>query len=385
MKNGTWIHLHIVTLSALTFIPVLIQTYFDVAFGFILLSNIILVLAGLLTLMHVSATQADSEPVAEPQDTRRVMQIMDTVKSSSNTLIQSAQSLEELMEHTQLSASDIALMMEGITNMALKNTQLSEESAHQMHILQEHIDVIKTQTQSLDALSEDAQQESSNGQMIVAELITQSEKTNHSMESLGASIREIGSKMKNMHKITETILSISNKTHLLALNAAIESARAGEHGLGFSVVAKEIGNLADQSKQSSTMIQNLIGGVTAQMEDSLVKIDEVETALENQINSVTSTLTAFGSIGISIVEIGSGIDAIHDLAKNIDSIKSELGEIVDQVTLSSQMTSATTEQATLSGKSQLQSFEKASVLCSDLKRISSTLTDTSETLIANAS
>jgi methyl-accepting chemotaxis protein len=385
MKNRTWLHLHIVTLSALTFIPVLIQTYFNVVFGFILLSNIILVLAGLLTLMHVSATQADSDPITDHQDTRHIMQIMDTVKSSSNTLIQSAQSLEELMEHTHLSASDIALMMEGITNMALKNTQLSKESAHQMHILQEHIDVIKTQTQSLDALSEDAQQESSNGQMIVAELITQSEKTNRSMESLGASIREIGFKMKNMHKITETILSISNKTHLLALNAAIESARAGEHGLGFSVVAKEIGNLADQSKQSSTMIQNLIGGVTAQMEDSLVKIDEVETALENQINSVTSTLTAFGSIGISIVEIGSGIDAIHDLAMNIDSIKSELGEIVDQVTLSSQMTSATTEQATLSGKSQLQSFEKASVLCSDLKRISSTLTDTSETLIANAS
>ncbi len=385
MNNQTWIRLHIVTLSTLSFTPVLIQTHFDVGLGFILLSNVILILAGLLTLLHYSTKPQRYGKETEQQQTLEVAQFMDTVKLSSNRLIQSTQSLEELVEYTQMSATDIALMMEGITNMALKNTQLSEDSAHQMQILQEHIDIIKTQTQSLDSLSDEAQQESSNGQMIVAELITQSEKTNQSMESLGASIREIGLKMKNMHKITETILSISNKTHLLALNAAIESARAGEHGLGFSVVAKEIGNLADQSKQSSTVIQNLIGGVTTQMEDSLIKIDEVEKALENQINSVSSTLTAFGSIGVSIVEIGSGIDVIHDLTKNIDSIKEELSEIVDQVTLSSQMTSATTEQATLSGKSQLQNFERASLLCSDLKRMSSTLTDTSESLIAHAS
>ncbi len=383
-KKTKWMLIHIAVLFALASVPVLTLYYFEFTPTFTAVSTLLLVVAAFLTLVSLDVEPQRDKAPEHNTAIERIKSVFDTVRHSSTTIEQSTQSLEELVEQTQISAADISTMMEGVTNMAVKNAQLSEESAHQMGVLENRLEMMESSTSALKASSEEARQESSAGQAVVAELITQSERTSSAIEDLGASIRDIGQEMKNMHKITETIVSISNKTHLLALNAAIESARAGEHGRGFSVVASEIGNLADQSKQSSAMIQDLIAGVTGQMNESLSNIDSVERALENQLNSVTSTLSAFGRIGMSVVEMGSEIDSIYALIEDVDNLKKEMTDIVDQVTLSSQMTSATTQQAALSGKAQLQSFKKASQLCSDLKRMSDTLCTTSETFALNA-
>jgi hypothetical protein len=56
------------------------------------------------------------------------------------------------------------------------------------------------------------------------------------------------------------IRSIAKRIHLLALNAGILSAQAGEHGRGFSVVAREIGDLAERTRQSTEELENQFRG-----------------------------------------------------------------------------------------------------------------------------
>ena len=65
-----------------------------------------------------------------------------------------------------------------------------------------------------------------------------------------------------MQSIIDVINNITTQTSLLALNASIEAARAGEAGRGFSVVAGEISNLANQTTSATENITELINNVS---------------------------------------------------------------------------------------------------------------------------
>lgn len=82
------------------------------------------------------------------------------------------------------------------------------------------------------------------------------------------------SKIKETELILNTIKQISDQTNLLGLNAAIESARAGEHGRGFSVVAQEIRKLADNSKKAAEQIKQIITAISFAVGDMIQVAEE---------------------------------------------------------------------------------------------------------------
>lgn len=108
-------------------------------------------------------------------------------------------------------------------------------------------------------------------------------------EALMGTLDAIRENTDNIQKSTQNIKSIANRTNMLSLNASIESARAGEAGRGFSVVAQQMQSLANNSKEASeyvfTVINSLYENVSKINDELKTLFEEIEQQNECSANA----------------------------------------------------------------------------------------------------
>jgi methyl-accepting chemotaxis protein WspA len=117
---------------------------------------------------------------------------------------------------------------------------------------------------------------------------------------IGVRLRTINDKAKNIANVVTTITRVSEQTNLLSLNAAIEAEKAGQYGQGFSVVAREIRRLADQTALATIDIEKTV--------------DEMRSAVDGGV----STIEQFSQ------RVRSAAASVNEAAKNTSRITEEV-------------------------------------------------------------
>ena len=93
-------------------------------------------------------------------------------------------------------------------------------------------------------------------------------------------------KIGGAYQVIRSIQNIANHSKILGLNASIEAARAGDYGSGFSNVPKEVGKMADQSKESAVNIIEYLGNVTTAVDKNNNSIQEIGATAEELMNFI---------------------------------------------------------------------------------------------------
>jgi heme-based aerotactic transducer len=144
------------------------------------------------------------------------------------------------------------------------------------------------------------------------------------VEKIILNSKELERISNQIFEVISIIKSISEQTNLLALNASIESARAGEYGKGFSVVANEIRKLSDLTKKSILDVSKLITETNIQVSNVSASVNEVEEIIQNGSTIMNQTNQAFKEIIKSMLLNKEQNNLIE---KEIDSFSSVIAEI----------------------------------------------------------
>ena len=130
---------------------------------------------------------------------------------------------------------------------------------------------------------------------------------------------------KEIGKLVDGITRIASQTDLLALNAAIEAARAGQHGLGFRVVAGEVRKLAEQSGRSAEEVRTKVRAT----QDQIVRVvDAMQKGREaaKGVGSVASTVQ--GALDAIFADLNSTVQFATTFAAETENQTKRMGEVL---------------------------------------------------------
>lgn len=142
----------------------------------------------------------------------------------------------------------------------------------------------------------------------VTDLSDMSEQMVSNFNEIEDEITHMNASFASIMEMNKLISYVADQTNLLSLNAAIESARLGDEGRAFGVVAQEMRKLANQTNNSAGQILTQIKHIQSEMDKIKQKIEENNIANAKHGSSVTEIVQA-------IQQMASSMDKINTFAQ----------------------------------------------------------------------
>ncbi|WP_340022146.1 methyl-accepting chemotaxis protein [Paenibacillus sp. FSL K6-1096] len=283
----------------------------------------------------------------------RITDLVAQTTDTAREVLETAGELGEASRKTAISAKEIAAATEEIAGGAGSLAQEAERG-------NELTDLIGTQMQSVIAANAEMDQAargvgeaSGQGASQLEELLEQTGRTGEMTSALVERVNNLKETVYSVIKVLDVMKNITQQTNILSLNATIEAARAGEAGRGFMVVAGEVRELADQSKQSIALVAGITDKIIAEMDETVVVLSEVAPLFKQQMASVKDTSDIFVSVKGQMEDFITSLESVTGAIDSLNHSQVVLSEAMGNVSAVAQQSSATSEEvASLSSEQQ---------------------------------
>lgn len=153
-------------------------------------------------------------------------------------------------------------------------------------------------------------------------------------QSVAAKLALISERTSNIGSVVTTITKVADQTNLLSLNAAIEAEKAGEYGLGFAVVSREIRRLADQTAVATLDIERIVDEMRSAVVGGVTEMERFDQQVQQGVSKATRLSGQLGGIieGVEVLKprfesVYEGMQAQVAGAAQISAAVSQLRDV----------------------------------------------------------
>ncbi|MFN7098562.1 MAG: methyl-accepting chemotaxis protein, partial [Gammaproteobacteria bacterium] len=180
------------------------------------------------------------------------------------------------------------------------------------------------------------------------------------VQMIAQTILDLSNQTQQVGEITSVVNNLAQQSKMLALNASIEAVKAGDAGKGFSVVATEVRNLAEQSEQSTIQVQKILENIRHTAEKAVMVTEEGTKGVDFGTNLVEQT----GEIVKSLTEV------IYETAIATQQIEAAVRQEsvgIEQITIGMNEINQVTSSFVASTKQTMEAIESLSGIAKSIK------------------
>lgn len=282
-----------------------------------------------------------------------ITSLVKQTNSSAQEVLDTATELTHASNKTALSAKEIAIATEEIANGATSLANEAERGNELTENISRQMERVIQTNKEMEASARQVEKSSQLGTEYLNGLLEKTNITGEMVNALTDKVNSLKASTNSVMKVLDVMQNITQQTNILSLNATIEAARAGAAGKGFMVVADEIRQLAEQSRQSITMVGEITDTIQKEMNETVKALSEASPLFQEQANSVQETSQIFVSVQEQMEGFVRHLDSVTASIDELNEAQTVLSEAMSNVSAVAQQSSATSEEvASLSSEQQ---------------------------------
>jgi methyl-accepting chemotaxis protein len=284
-----------------------------------------------------------------------------------------AQSLSSSAQEVNASTEEISSSMESVSKASGVQTDMVEKVNA---LIRNMAETVRTAAENAKAAAGSSNRVRETAQSGCRLSLLATEKLRgvfEQVEDSGRQLYALGEKTRHVHKITDVITKIAQRTNLLALNATIEAARAGEYGRGFAVVAEEVRKLADNAAKSAEQITTLLEEIDRESQQAIEKMRAGSAGLYEGREDINTINRFLEEIQGSVAEVASRVEEITGWTERQAADADKLVANADEIAKAAEDNAAATQEVTAATQEQMASMEEMALSAQDLLKMAEKL------------
>lgn len=288
--------------------------------------------------LHTARMRTTQESEAKLGDIlEKVTEVAGGVEKHTKTL------LEKLVE-LETASGRTASAMEEIVTGSTQSTEMVERQLHMTADIQTVIDHTGGLTERISGNVDETSKKVQSGILNMKKLSDSAQGVEENSRQVIAHMETLKDTTVQMQGIIEIISGIAGQTNLLALNASIEAARAGDAGRGFAVVAEEINGLANQTKESTQNIAQMVDALRDKAAEATCAVEKMAGMNAEQNSIIFETGKGFDVIRSAVENVKRDMDEEKEQIERLLAANAQIVESIQTISAVSQQVMANTAQ-----------------------------------------